>query len=314
MPYPMLDAEVGTTCLYRPTTKTRNGDLDVSGAEPLILPLDHPICDALRRPVFDDLFYEVIQLSDGVPVFWDDHMDRLRASLSKAGTFTADPALLEELARLYLSSLRMTAIPSDGGSTQRKANLKLVMTREAILMHLSENYYPTAQQFQEGVPAGRLRWSRVEPNVKLVRPDYKKAVAEAFAVPGPFGQSFEVLLENEEGLFTEGSRSNLFFVRGTEVLSAPDAEVLKGITRKYVLEAILAAGGKVVEDKLSMADVEAGAVEAAFITASPIDVLPLRSIGHHVFTDPVPELVKEIQQRYARQVAAVCAKDYERFV
>ena len=43
---------------------------------------------------------------------------------------------------------------------------------------------------------------------------------------------YEVLLVDRNGRITEGSRSNVFFVKGNKFYTGPSAMVLVGITRK----------------------------------------------------------------------------------
>jgi branched-chain amino acid aminotransferase len=49
-------------------------------------------------------------------------------------------------------------------------------------------------------------------------------------------RGYEALLVNEENCITEGSRSNIFFLKGDVLTTASDDKVLNGITRKYILD------------------------------------------------------------------------------
>ena len=77
---------------------------------------------------------------------------------------------------------------------------------------------------------------------------------------------YEVLLVNRESKVTEGSRSNLFFIREGVVRTAPDSEVLPGITRQKVLELISEEGFRL--DIRSLALEELPSAEAAFLTGT----------------------------------------------
>jgi branched-chain amino acid aminotransferase len=145
-------------------------------------------------------------------------------------------------------------------------------------MHLIPSYYPSPEQFTGGVPTGILQWERQDPNIKIIRADYKTAVAARFAQQGPYGPCFELLLAERQGLLTEGSRSNLFFICGDEILTAPDELILKGITRKYVIQALQAAGGQISVAMVTLDDIAAGRIDAAFLSGSPIDLLPISAI------------------------------------
>ena len=104
-----------------------------------------------------------------------------------------------------------------------------------------------------------------------------------------------MLLVNREGRITEGSRSNVFFIRGREVWTAPSDRVLLGVTRSKVIDVIREAGldlhfKSVREDHLASFD-------AAFISGTSPKVLPIASIGDISYdvNDPV---LRDIMKRY----------------
>jgi branched-chain amino acid aminotransferase len=223
-----------------------------------------PAAAVLFEPSDSLMFYEVVRVTRGVPLFWEDHMARLQASVQ--GQIKIPDTLYDESCRLIAAN----AIS--------EANLRLVITSARHVVHLTQSYYPSDELRSSGVPTGVLAWERTDPNTKVIRGDYKVAVAERFARPGPFGRCFELLLADRQGCLTEGSRSNLFFIRRDQVLSAPDDRILLGITRKYVRQAITAAGLTYAEGLLTLEDIGGGACDAAFLTGSPIDVLPISAI------------------------------------
>lgn len=240
---------------------------------------------AYHQPVAEPMYYEVIRVLRGVPLFWEDHMARL--SRSVAGAFPVDvPGLRRDALRL---------LEAEG---RDRCNLRIVLTGTHAVMHLGPYYYPTDGMIEHGVACGTLAWERETPNVKTVREDYKRAVAEAFSAGGPDGKPFEILLADREGRFTEGSRSNLFFVRGATVYTAPDDRILLGITRSHVHRAVLEAGFRLETAMFTLNDLAAGAASAAFLTGSPIDVLPVARIGA-LELDPGDPVVRAVRQRYA---------------
>lgn len=259
-----------------------------------------PRCAVLFEPSSERMFYEVIRVTSGVPLFWEDHLARLRASV--AGEFALPRTLREE-------SLQLIAA---GGLTE--TNLRLVLTAKQRVLHLSPSYYPDDAMRRLGVPAGILKWERENPNTKVVLADYKAAVAARFAAPGPLGRYFELLLEDSNGYLTEGSRSNLFFLMRTAddsetvVLSAPESRILKGITRKYVLQAISSAGARLQEGLLKFSDLQEGRAEAAFITGSPIDVLAVSAVESVKLGSADHLLLGKIDAAYRKIVADYIAK------
>lgn len=238
-------------------------------------------------PCEDPMFYEVVRLIGGLPLFWDDHCRRLRASIG--GSFAIDTD------RLLRDSLRLIDAL---GEPFHSANLRLVLSAGDTVIHLSQAYYPTARQFADGVPVTLLRRERKTPNIKTIDPDYKDAVAAGFAAGGPFGQPIELLLVNRNGQVTEGSRSNVFFIRGNTVLTAPDDLILLGITRRHVFSAIKTAGATLKKELLTVGQIESGEVEAAFLTGSPIDILPISAIGETRLQSAGHPLITAIHEAY----------------
>ena len=245
---------------------------------------DDPEAAPLFQPSDPLMYYEVIRVTRGVPLFWEDHLARLARSVR--GAMPIPESLYDESVRL---------IASCGLAS---ANLRLILTEQLRVIHLTPSYYPGPQMIQEGVPTGILAWEREDPNTKIIRADYKAAVAARFARPGPFGTCFEVLLADRQGFLTEGSRSNLFFIRGSQVLSAPDSRILLGITRKHVYQALQAAGAVLEEHLLTQDDIRADGSIAAFLTASPIDVLPISAIEDIRLNSAENPLLRRIHAAY----------------
>lgn len=248
MAYPLVDALAGSHVLL-------DGEL---------LPVASEKVKRLQEPVSATMYYEVIRVTRGVPLFFNDHIKRLARSV--AGQLDLPDDLLASSWRL-LQANKLAEI-----------NLRIVLAKGSAVLHLAPSYYPDRAAVEQGVLTGVLDWERPEPNIKLVDPAYKQAVKAGFARKGPLGPYTELLLANRQGKLTEGSRTNLFFIRGAEVISAPDKYVLLGITRQYVEKAIKMAGLKLSNAMYSLAELEKATIKSAFISGSPIDVLPLRAI------------------------------------
>ncbi|MGI6334025.1 MAG: aminotransferase class IV [Saccharofermentanales bacterium] len=229
-----------------------------------LLAVDSADAADLFRPTGRTMFYEVIRVVRGIPLFWEDHLIRLQRSVQ-------EPATIPE--GLYEDSLNLIA--ANGLET---ANLRLVLLENQAVIHLTPSNYPTSDLFSQGVATGILNWERPNPNIKLIDAGYKAAIAARYAEPGPFGGYYELLLANSDGYLTEGSRSNLFFIRGDQVLTAPDDCILKGITRKHILAAVALSGGALLTEMLTLDAVRQGYCDAAFLSSSPFDILPIRAI------------------------------------
>jgi len=249
-----------------------------------LLTADSSAAVCLRQPTDRTMFYEVIRVVRGIPLFWEEHMARLQQSVQI-------PVSIPDT--LYADSRRLIA-----ANGLAAANLRLVLLENQTVIHLTPSNYPPRELFRLGVPTGILNWERQNPNVKIIHSEYKAAIADRYARPGPFGRCYELLLADRQGYLTEGSRSNLFFICGRQILSAPDNRILKGITRKHILEAIATAGGELTERMLTLDQIRQGACEAAFLSSSPFDILPIRAIEEFELASANHPLLQRIDTAY----------------
>jgi branched-chain amino acid aminotransferase group I len=88
----------------------------------------------------------------------------------------------------------------------------------------------------------------------------------------------EALLLNEDGNITEGSTSNVFFVKSSYLVTpSPESGILPGITRWLVMEIADRLGIDTVEQGISLADLRQ--FEEAFLTSSMMEIMPLALIA-----------------------------------
>ena len=247
-------------------------------------------------PFAGQIIYEVVRFIDAKGVFLKDHYQRFIGSLALAG-MTSD---------LSYESYREACCRLLETNGIRNNNLKLMYAlREGdglplCLIYASRSFYPDETYYCNGVDTAVLEIERPNPNAKISRADYLFKVQNCRKENGVF----EVLLQNSRGELTEGSRSNLFFINGGKVLTAPSDMVLEGIMRKYVFE-ICHKLGISVDDSRAVRFSEAAAMDAAFLTGTSINVLPVARIGNSACYDtenPVlQQLVREFQERIAEE-------------
>ncbi|MGI6669170.1 MAG: aminotransferase class IV [Acetivibrionales bacterium] len=254
--------------------------------------------DASENPAYPDItsdaVYEVIRIINGVPLFFEDHYERMKESLEAIGRSLkiAPDRLKQDIGRLLEANLADNCnvkiiICSGNGNNS-------ICGCQTRLAYISKSYYPPKEVADEGVKTGLLRMERRNPNVKLVDKDYKNAVSRRIREGG----FFEVILVDSGGRITEGSKSNVFFVRDGTILTAPGWSVLKGITRKYVIEACKSAGYEVAE-RFMKAD-EINEAEGAFLSGTSINVLPVKSIDNLILDSSANPVVDSVRREYEK--------------
>lgn len=230
--------------------------------------------------------YEVIRIIRGVPLFYQDHYDRMKATFETIGLpLEMDAARLKE----YMKKLLLV-------NGLANCNVKVIVFHEAgkqkKLAYISKSYYPSEKEADTGVKAGLFRIERQNPNAKLINQSYKDAVNAKIHEGG----YYEVLLVDSLGRITEGSKSNAFFVKRNMIFTAPGQFVLKGITRKYVFEACRNAGFEVAEEFIGADSLKQ--VDGAFFSGTSIKVLPIRMIDDITLNSSENSIVSAVRREY----------------
>jgi branched-chain amino acid aminotransferase len=106
---------------------------------------------------------------------------------------------------------------------------------------------------------------------------------------------YEVLLVDHFNRVTEGSRSNVFFVKNDSLVTPPANEVLLGITRQKTILLAKTNGIQVLEQEVTLDALPH--FQAAFITGTSPKILPVAQIGKCRF-DPQNQLVQQLREKY----------------
>jgi branched-chain amino acid aminotransferase len=238
-----------------------------------------------------DSIYEVIRMIKGFPVFFHDHMERLESSVRHQNKkFLAGTSQLKhDIIRLSRSDRR------------KETNLKIVFNynkgTDNYLVYFIEPIYPTALQYKEGVKGILYSAERKDPESKVINHKLRSDIYHKLILEN----GYEALLVNRQNCITEGSRSNIFFIRDTCLLTPPDHLILSGITRKHILD-ICRENDIEVQKKLISID-EMATFDAAFMTGTSPMVLPFCCIGDIQFRVDHP-VIAQLRSLYVSRAAA----------
>lgn len=232
------------------------------------------------------MYYEVMRVMDGKFAFLKDHMDRLKISLNLSGInqYPENELLLNELRlcveanNLKDGNIRISVYPKDGYLHR--------------LIEIVPHFYPSQQEYEQGVSVAVVRFIRENPNVKKWNQSMKDVVKRFRSIH----HVYEVLLFDQKGLLTEGSQSNLFFIEGNNVVTAPDELVLKGITRDYVIQAVESLGLNLKYEAVPVVDVLK--YDAVFLSGTSPKVLPIREILACCHADIQHPVLRQIMKAY----------------
>ena len=235
--------------------------------------------------------YEVIRIIDGIPVFLEDHLDRLYHSAHLTGKELPGPVLLNQTINDYLHNQR-----KDTGNIKLTFTFSDLLTEPECKLDFIPHYYPTPEEYTNGVKVGLLRADRPIPHAKIQNSDIRDRANEAISED----DLFEVLLVDTEGNITEGSRSNVFFIKNNTLYSAPEEKILRGITWMKIIELCKKTGIPVIETTIPSNQLNQ--FEGAFLTGTSPKVLPVSAIEQVVYSTDHP-LLLELRNRYNQLIA-----------
>lgn len=238
-----------------------------------------------------DSIYEVLRMVKGTPVFFPDHMERLSAS-----ALLQKKEILADITTLLKAILSLTR-----SDKKRESNLKIVFNynNDAVnwLVYYIEPIYPSETQYQKGVKGILFFAERKDPESKVIDHKLRSSISHKLIQEG----GYEAILVNENGLITEGSRTNIFFLKGDNLVTAPDHVILNGITRKHILE--ICFENKIKVELASVNAKDLNDYEAIFMTGTSPVVLPFYCIGNNYFKVNLP-LIERLRKLYLEKAEA----------
>ena len=255
-----------------------------------------PISDlAIQRGygVFD--FFRTVQ---HVPLYLDDHLSRFYYSAHKMRL--AIKLLPNELKDIILTLIQKNNIPQSG--------IRLTLTggfsQDGYTIS-APNLFITQQPLQPPL----------QKSIKLMLHDYQRELPDVKTLNYLMGiwlQPFikergaDDVLYFKDGLMRECPRSNFFIVTPQNVVVTPAKRILKGITRKRVLEL---AGKHFAAEERDITVKDLQQAKEAFITSTTklitpvtqINDLEIDSLHSNAVTHQLSQLLQEAEQRYLTQ-------------
>ncbi len=233
--------------------------------------------------------YEVFRVENKMPLFLHDHLNRFELSLSKAGRSL--PMTLEQLREL-LDWLILCNPMSD-------ANIRLsLLPGGHFQAGFIRSRYPDATMYAQGVLCLLMNQERINPSAKVFQAQLRHQ-AEAIRKER---KAYEMLLVDHLNRITEGSRSNVFFIKENQLITAPAEMVLEGIMRAKVLEVASENGTVIRYEAINAMDIKM--MEAAFITGTSPRLLPIRQIDEVSFNVDHPmmrRMMEKLTQKIKRR-------------
>ena len=257
-----------------------------------------------RGFLYGDGLFETVRIYRGIPFALDAHLKRMRASGRRIGLVIPHHAriwngIIRELLRrnrLLASNtaVRLTVIRGIGGEgllPPRRVHPTVLLTLRRLdpeIPHLQERgvavvllpFHPGIGAFLAGVKT-----------VDYLTASIAKRIARRRG-------AYEGVYCTPNGEILEGTTSNIFIVRGRSVLTPRLASgVLPGVTRSLVLKIAASEGFRAHEQRIKIEDLKKA--EEAFLTASTIEILPIRSVENRRVGNRTWPTTRQLQKAFA---------------
>lgn len=250
-----------------------------------------------RGFLFADGIYEVVRWYEAFFYDMPSHVARMKRSLRELRINWADsdnfPSIANNL--IHLNKLEnqpaMVYLQVTRGAASRTHFFPSPEVSPTVYAY-TWGFVPESQSKESGVKVmlkEDIRWSRCDIKSVALLPN-----TISFQEACENGMKECIFVRN--GLITEGSHSNIFFVIDGTLFTHPESNhVLSGVTRKNILRIAQEAGIKIREEAVQENRIRF--IQEAFITNTSAEVTPVTELGGNTLGDgfpgPVTILVRE---------------------
>lgn len=259
---------------------------------------------------FADGVYEVVRVYNGVPFYLDEHIKRLEQSATKI--LLTLPHSAEEFESICNELITRSGykeavlyIQVTRGTAPRKHSFPSADVTPTVVIYVREKKPYPQEWWEKGVDTITL------PDIRWLACDIKSisllpnVLAKERALRAG---AFEALQFREPDIVTEGSATNVYYIKGKTLFTHPATNlILSGITRKIILRLAGEIGLTVREEPQSIQSFKSA--DEVFLSSTTIEVLPVRSIDGVIINDgKVPgEFTLKIHQLYKEEVKRICS-------
>jgi len=251
--------------------------------------------------------------NDGVVSLFrlNDHVDRLFTSCASAGipldysaldihlaikdTVKKNPGSKFVKISVYIASIEIDVVPQDSFSTVA------IAAYEPMEDIAAKNSQPFLSSPELSVWLEKEKHQRrsdiIPPQIKIAGNYTSSMMAKWQARKNGYD---EIILTDENGFITEAPTSNVFLVNQDDVLlTAPEEEVLYGITRKSILDIADNEGIKTKVERIPLSELKNA--KEVFITSSSHLVCPVIQIDNNpVGSGGIGVLTDKLKQRFLK--------------
>jgi D-alanine transaminase len=259
-----------------------------------------------RGFLFADGIYEVVRWYEGFFFDMNGHIARLKRSLRELRIKWNEADHFEDIAEKLIKQNKLDTQP---------AMVYLQVTRgAAIRSHsfpspdITPTVYSYAWGFTPDLVAKKtgikvmlkedIRWSRCD--IKSVA-----LLANTISFQEACDKGLKECIFVRNGLITEGSHSNIFFIIDGTLFTHPESDyILSGVTRNNILRIAGKAGIKIREEAVH--ENMTSLIQEAFITSTSAEITPVIELGGNLLSDGFPgEHTRLIMKGFEAEIKSI---------
>jgi D-alanine transaminase len=259
-----------------------------------------------RGFLFADGIYEVVRWYAGFFYDMTGHATRLKRSLRELRINWDDvdsfPSIANELIKLNKleSQQAMVYFQVTRGAARRTHSFPSPEVSPTVYANVW-GFVPDIQSIESGIKVmlkEDIRWSRCDIKSIALLPN-------TISFQEAFENGMKECIFVRNGLITEGSHSNIFFVIDGTLFTHPESNfVLSGITRKNILRIAQESGIKIREEAVQENRIRF--IREAFITNTSAEVTPVIDLGGNTLGDGLPgPVTKIIREKFYAEIKAL---------
>jgi len=259
-----------------------------------------------RGFLFADGVYEVIRWYEGFFYDINSHVTRLKRSLRElridwpeAESF---PEIAKELIKINKQDNQnaMIYLQVTRGAAKRTHSFPSPQVPVTVYAY-SWSFQPDTISAETGIKVmlkEDIRWTRCDIKSIALLPN-----TLSFQEAREYGLKECIFVRN--GIITEGSHSNIFFVIDGTLYTHPESNhILSGITRKNILRIARDAGIKIREEPVQENGIRL--IQEAFISNTSSEVMPVIELGGNILGNGVPgPITRIIGEKFNNEIKAL---------
>lgn len=234
-----------------------------------------------------EIIYEVLRIVKCKPLFYEEHYKRMVNSCNLA---EVELGFTEEEIKVLIEKLVKANKSIEG-------NIKITYGKESkkIKMFYIKHSYPSEEMYSKGVSTILYYGERENPNAKIINQSFRSKVNEKLKETN----AYEAILVDRNNLITEGSRSNIFLIKGDCMYTSKVENVLPGVTRTEIIKLAKENNINILEDEIDANDLRK--FDALFISGTSPQVLPINKVEDIKF-DTNNYLLRKVMKLFSTKV------------